>query len=308
MNKIQSIATLLLCLLASACSLTRNLPEGETLYRGIKSIDYDKHREAETGGQEKGVITALADAYTTVEGLLSGDASAMKPGEMVDEKTLRDSLRRASQKDREAYESAREEVEAVLSYAPNGAFMGSSFVTHPFPIRLLIYNRYAGSKSRFGRWMFNNFAASPVLMSNVNPRLRSTVAKNTLRSRGYFRARTSYELVPDSRDTLKGKVRYDIHPGPLYHLDSIAYLNFPPHHPCQPRSPRPASRRPVQRRQPRGGAHPNRRCLARGGLLLPAQRTHHLPCRHAADAHDGEDAGAARTHSSGRSHEAILYR
>ena len=74
MNKIQSIATLLLCLLASACSLTRNLPEGETLYRGIKSIDYDKHREAETGGQEKGVITALADAYTTVEGLLSGDA------------------------------------------------------------------------------------------------------------------------------------------------------------------------------------------------------------------------------------------
>ena len=39
MNKIQSIATLLLCLLASACSLTRNLPEGETLYRGIKSID-----------------------------------------------------------------------------------------------------------------------------------------------------------------------------------------------------------------------------------------------------------------------------
>ena len=228
MNKIQSIATLLLCLLASACSLTRNLPEGETLYRGIKSIDYDKHREAETGGQEKGVITALADAYTTVEGLLSGDASAMKPGEMVDEKTLRDSLRRASQKDREAYESAREEVEAVLSYAPNGSFMGSSFVTHPFPIRLLIYNRYAGSKSRFGRWMFNNFAASPVLMSNVNPRLRSTVAKNTLRSRGYFRARTSYELVPDSRDTLNGKVRYDIHPGPLYHLDSIAYLNFPP--------------------------------------------------------------------------------
>ena len=106
--------------------------------------------------------------------------------------------------------------------------MGSSFVTHPFPIKLLIYNRYAGSKHRFGKWMFNHFAASPVLMSNVNPRLRSTVAKNTLRSRGYFRAQTSFETVPDPRDSLKERVRYNIHPGPVYHLDSIAYMNFPP--------------------------------------------------------------------------------
>ena len=227
MNKIQSIKFLLLCLLVSACSLTKNLPEGETLYRGIKSIDYEKRQQAKDNGQQEGVITALADAYTTVEGLLSGDASALKSGDM-DEKALRDSMRRASEKDKEAYESAKEEVEAVLSYAPNGAFMGSSFVTHPFPIKLLIYNRYAGSKHRFGRWMFNSFAGSPVLMSNVNPRLRSTVAQNTLRSRGYFRAQASYETLPNQRDTLKERVRYNIHPGPLYHLDSIEYRNFPP--------------------------------------------------------------------------------
>ena len=233
MNKIKfhflSLASCALLLVAvTACSLTKNLPEGETLYRGIKSIDYDKQQEAENNEQGKGVITALADAYTTVEGLLSGDASALRLEEQIDEKTLRDSLRRASQKDKEAYESAKGEVEAVLSYAPNGAFMGSSFVTHPFPIKLLIYNRYAGSKHRFGKWMFNHFAASPVLISNVNPRLRSTVAKNTLRSRGYFRAQTSYETLLDRRDSLKGKVRYDIHPGPVYHLDSIAYVKFPP--------------------------------------------------------------------------------
>ena len=227
MNKIQSIWFLLLCLLVSACSLTKNLPEGETLYRGIKSIDYDKGQRTTDNGQEEGVITALADAYTTVEGLLSGDASALK-SENMDDKAVRDSIRRASEKDKVAYEAAREEVEAVLSYAPNGAFMGSSFVTHPFPIKLLIYNRYAGSKHRFGRWMFNSFAGSPVLMSNVNPRLRSSVAQNTLRSRGYFRAWTSYETLPNPRDTLKERVRYNIHPGPLYHLDSIAYVNFPP--------------------------------------------------------------------------------
>ena len=227
MNKIQSIKLLLLCLLASACTLTKNLPEGETLYRGIKSIDYDNRQRTTDNGEEEGVITALADAYTTVEGLLSGDASVLKADDM-NSKAVRDSLRHVSQKDKEAYEAAKEEVEAVLSYAPNGAFMGSSFVTHPFPIKLLIYNRYAGSKHRFGKWMFNHFAASPVLMSNVNPRLRSTVAKNTLRSRGYFRAQTGFETVPDSRDTLKERVRYNINPGPVYHLDSIAYMNFPP--------------------------------------------------------------------------------
>ena len=222
------LPALLLCLLASACSLTKNLPEGEKLYRGIKGIDYDKRQLTTDKGQETGVITALADAYTTVEGLLSGDASALKPAaEEMDEKALRDSLRRITQKDKEAFESARSEVDAVLSYAPNGALMGSSFVTHPFPIKLLIYNRYAGSKHRFGQWMFNNFAGSPVLMSNVNPYMRSKVAQNTLRSRGFFRASTSYELLPQ-RDTLKQRVRYRVHPGPLYHLDSIAYQMFPP--------------------------------------------------------------------------------
>ncbi len=215
-----------LCLLASGCSITNNLPEGEKLYRGIKSIDYDKGPTREKTTGQEGVITALADAYNTVEGLLTGDASVLQSDDMSD-KAVRDSLRHASQKDQEAYEATKEEVEAVLSYAPNGALMGSSFVTHPFPIKLLIYNKYAGSKHRFGKWMFNHFAASPVLISNVNPRLRATVAKNTLRSRGYFRAQTSFETIPDPRDTLKERVRYNIHPGPVYHLDSIAYLNFP---------------------------------------------------------------------------------
>ena len=215
-----------LCLLASGCSITNNLPEGEKLYRGIKSIDYDKGPTREKVAEQEGVITALADAYNTVEGLLTGDASVLQSDDMSD-KAVRDSLRHASQKDQEAYEATKEEVEAVLSYAPNGALMGSSFVTHPFPIKLLIYNKYAGSKHRFGKWMFNHFAASPVLISNVNPRLRATVAKNTLRSRGYFRAQTSFETIPDPRDTLKERVRYNIHPGPVYHLDSIAYLNFP---------------------------------------------------------------------------------
>ena len=98
MTKKLPIRLLLFCLLASACSLTKNLPEGETLYRGIKSIDYDSRQRAKDDGQQEGVITALADAYTTVEGLLSGDASVIEADEMS-EKAVRDSIRRASEKD-----------------------------------------------------------------------------------------------------------------------------------------------------------------------------------------------------------------
>ena len=220
------ITCLLLCLLVTACSITQNIPEDERLYRGIRKVNYDKPIQREKADQDEGVITALADAYNTVEGLLTGDASALQVADEQDEKTMRDSLRHASQQDRVAYDAAREEVEAVLDYAPNGAFMGSSYLTHPFPIKLLIYNRYAGSKHRFGQWMFNHFAASPVLISNVNPRMRSIVAQNTLRSRGYFKAQTSFQTVP-MRNPVKERVIYDIQPGPLYHLDSIAYLGFP---------------------------------------------------------------------------------
>ena len=93
---------LLLCLLASACSITNNLPEGEKLHRGIKSIDYDKGPGKEKTAEQEGVITALADAYTTVEGLLSGDASVLKTEDMS-EKAFRDSMMRASEKDKLAY-------------------------------------------------------------------------------------------------------------------------------------------------------------------------------------------------------------
>lgn len=222
-NRLRTITFLLLAgLLLGACSITSGLPEGEKLYRGIKAIDYDKAPPVAAKGDSAGIITAFAEAYNTVEGLLAGDASALKQTAEMDEKALKDSLKRMSEKDKQAYEEVKAEVEAVLSYAPNGALMGSSFVTHPFPLKLLIYNKYSGSKSRFGKWMFNHFAASPVLISSVNPRLRANVAKNTLRSRGYFRAQTGYEVLPQS-DTLKQKVRYHIHPGPVYHLDSISY-------------------------------------------------------------------------------------
>ena len=212
-----------LCL--TACYTTRNLPEDEVLYRGIKKLDYDAQLKRDSI-QGQGVITALADAYNTVEGLLTGDASALKTDE-ADKAALKDSLKKADKQDALNYETAKEEIKAALAYSPNGAIMGSSYYTHPFPVRLWIYNKYVNSTSKFGRWMMNHFAATPVFVSSVNPKVRSTVAHNTLRNYGYFRNKVTYDTIPMTNPR-KAKISYHVTPGPVFHLDTIRYLPFYP--------------------------------------------------------------------------------
>ena len=212
-----------LCL--TACYTTKNLPDDEVLYRGIKKLDYDAPLKRDSI-QGQGVITALADAYNTVEGLLTGDASALKTDE-TDKAALKDSLKKADKQDALNYETAKEEIKAALAYSPNGAIMGSSYYTHPFPVRLWIYNKYVNSTSKFGRWMMNHFAATPVYVSSVNPKVRSTVAHNTLRNYGYFRNKVTYDTIPMTNPK-KAKISYHVTPGPVFHLDTIKYLPFYP--------------------------------------------------------------------------------
>ncbi|MGN1257032.1 MAG: hypothetical protein ACI4UA_07705, partial [Bacteroidaceae bacterium] len=131
---IPGITVMLLSLVA--CSTTSNLLDGETLYRGIKDLNYNEPLKQKDSISQEGVITALADAYTKVEGLLTGDPKASQS--FMSEEEIRDSIKRANRLDLQASNEAKEEVEGVLSCAPNGALMGSSFVTHPFPVRLWI--------------------------------------------------------------------------------------------------------------------------------------------------------------------------
>ena len=74
--------------------------------------------------------------------------------------------------------------------------------------------------------MTKTFGKAPVLMSNVNPTLRSSVARSVLRNNGYFRGDVTYELVPQ-KNPKKCKIGYTIHLDSLFTLDSVAYVNFP---------------------------------------------------------------------------------
>ena len=119
-----------------------------------------------------------------------------------------------------------EEVEAALATAPNGSLFGSSYYTVPWSWHLWVYNHYAGKDSGFARWMTKSFGKPPVLMSQVNPALRTSVAQAVLRNNGYFRGDVTYEVIPQ-KNPKKSKVQYTVRLDSLFTLDSVAYVNFP---------------------------------------------------------------------------------
>ncbi len=215
----------MLCLLWS-CASTEHLPEGEQLYTGISEIAFNRPLRKQKNQQQSdsvGVIKAISDAYAQVENALSGHTvESLK----ALPKAERDSIERLQEKDREAYNTIQDEVEGALAFAPNGSFMGSSSAKWPITPRLWLYNKYMNSTSKFGKWIINNVAAEPIFVSTANPKLRTQVARNTLRNYGFFRGTATYTEQPE-KDPRKSRIAYQILTGPLYHLDGIEYRNFP---------------------------------------------------------------------------------
>ena len=163
------IYSILIAGVLTSCSTTRNLPEGEILYTGIRNITIENPDESSAGNN-----------------------------------TL-------------------EEVEAALSYPPNNALLGSSSLRTPIPFGLWVYNSYVNRRGALNKWIFNTFAATPVLIGTVNPDVRNKVAQNLLHEYGYFNSNTSYEIIPDPKNPRKAKIDYKITMNNPYTYDSIWY-------------------------------------------------------------------------------------
>ncbi|KAA6339556.1 Outer membrane protein assembly factor BamA [termite gut metagenome] len=161
-------------LVLSACSTTKNLPEGEALYTGQKKMQTENLLKTQTG------------------------------------------------------HIAWEEIEAVLSAAPNNSLFGSATVRYWPPVGLWIYNRYVNSKTKLGRYLFDKLAAKPVFISTINPDIRVKVANNLLHDYGYFNGTVGYELLSYAKNPKKVKLQYRINMEIPYWLDSIAYEHFSP--------------------------------------------------------------------------------
>ena len=74
--------------------------------------------------------------------------------------------------------------------------------------------------------MTKSFGKPPVLMSQVNPALRASVAQSVLKNNGYFRGNVTYETVT-RHNPKKAKIAYTVHLDSLFTVDSMAYTGFP---------------------------------------------------------------------------------
>lgn len=225
------LSLLLLSALLAACSTTAHLPEDEVLYTGITDITFGEKAgktKEEKQKQEKdvGVITAINDAYESVERVLTGNSLPKDDVQLTS--FQRDSLKADREMLDEASSLVREEVTGVLGIAPNNSLLGSSKYRFPLPFGLWFYNGFVGKESRFGKWVFNTFSTTPKLISSVNPSLRAKVAQNVLHNYGYFRGSVQYEVYPHKSNPRKAKVGYKVETGQLFRLDSIAFLRFSP--------------------------------------------------------------------------------
>ena len=123
-------------------------------------------------------------------------------------------------------ETTKEEIEAALATEPNGSLFGSSYYTVPWSWHLWVYDKFSQKDSKFAKWLTKSFGTPPVLMSQVNPALRASVARSVLRNNGFFRGDVTYETIP-MKNPKKQKIAYSVHLDSLFTLDSVAYVNFP---------------------------------------------------------------------------------
>lgn len=121
--------------------------------------------------------------------------------------------------------TVQEEVEAALATAPNGAFFGSSY-HRTIPYKLWIWNNFSNSETKLGKWIAKTFGSAPVLMSWVNPELRTSVAQSVLRNHGYLGGTVSY-MVEQQKNPKKAKIAYTVNMNELSTVDTLEYVNFP---------------------------------------------------------------------------------
>lgn len=229
MIRIRYILTIIIAIALTSCSTTDKLPEGETLYAGINSVNYvdqgDRYKKGDAK-YEGGVIVAIADAVEKITDVFQGKSTV----EAISEKDLtpheRDSIRKIQELEDEALETVREEIDVVLSCPPNNAFFGSSYHRTPFPIGLWAYNAWGDKKKGLGRFLYKTFGSEPVLISSVNPETRAKVVTNVLRNYGFFQGHADFSLTHPKGSTRSAKINYNIHTGHVYRIDSVEFLGF----------------------------------------------------------------------------------
>ncbi|MBP6827814.1 MAG: BamA/TamA family outer membrane protein [Saprospiraceae bacterium] len=111
------------------------------------------------------------------------------------------------------------------------------------PTRLWLYYRYRNKTSKFAKWVIQKVAEPPAIFSERLTQITAQNFENQMHQRGYLTAKCTYELNDKTRKYSPGddvyfntladslllekrvKVKYIVHLGPLYTIDSIRFYS-----------------------------------------------------------------------------------
>ena len=132
--------------------------------------------------------------------------------------------------------SVHNEVKSVTDYKVNNSLFGRRILP---PVGLWVYNYMKPKEgTKFGKWFYKTFSSSPVLISDVNPELRSAKITSDLFDKGYFDSKARPVIDTASKNPKKGKISYvvDLAPPNFYskvgmdtladRIDSLISKNF----------------------------------------------------------------------------------
>ena len=118
--------------------------------------------------------------------------------------------------------AAESAVKKPLSVAPNNPLY-SPYLRTPLPIGLWAWNYlYTPKEKGFKYWLYKRLAKQPVLISRVQPDLRTQVAEQVLENYGYFGSRASDSLLYRKHGR-KAKVNYTLRIAPPFRYADISY-------------------------------------------------------------------------------------
>ena len=117
--------------------------------------------------------------------------------------------------------SVKRYVKSITSHKVNNSLLGSRLLP---PMGLWIHNYWKiDEQKKIGSWLYKSLASDPVLMTDVNPELRTKKIESELFDLGYFGTRAWSVVDTSARNPKKASVSYYIEVTPPSHYDQIVF-------------------------------------------------------------------------------------
>ncbi len=99
-------------------------------------------------------------------------------------------------------------VKSITSHKVNNSLFGRRVLP---PIGLWVHNYMKPKEGKkFGRWIYKTLSSNPILISDVNPELRSAKIGNDLFDKGFFHSTAWAAIDTSKRNPKKGRVSYSV--------------------------------------------------------------------------------------------------